>query len=303
MPKAHEQIDHSLSNEEIASRLDEVADLLEAHSANIYRIRAYRSAASLLRGMAVPVEQLLKSQGIEGLEKLPGIGQSLAHAIEQLAVTGRLGLLERLRGHSEPERMFRTVAGIGPGLAHEIHSVLGIETLQELEKCTQDGRLATVPGMGSKRLRSISESLAGRFRRDANPPKKQPRFSSEGPPVSEILDVDREYQKKARSGSLPRIAPKHFNPTGESWLPVLHTQRGMRHYTALYSNTARAHELGTMKDWVIIYRDDKGGRGQWTVVTGRFGENAGRRIVRGREQECSQYYSKTSAQLSMPIDR
>ncbi len=295
MLKTHEPIEHSLSNEEIASKLDEVAELLEAHSANIYRIRAYRSAASLLRGMAVPVRQLLKSQGIEGLERLPGIGQSLAHAIEQLAVTGRLGLLQRLRGHSEPERMFRTVAGIGPGLAHEIHSVLGIETLQELEKCAHDGRLATVPGMGAKRLRSISESLAGRVRHDAS--------SSDSPPVSEILDVDREYQKKARSGSLPRIAPKSLNPTAEAWLPVLHTQRGMRHYTALYSNTARAHELGTMKDWVIIYRDDKGGSGQWTVVTGRFGENAGRRIVRGREQECSQYYSKTSRQPSLPVDR
>lgn len=293
MPKASEEIKHSLNNEEIGSRLDEIAALLEAHNANTYRVKAYRSAASLLRGMAVPVQQLLKTQGLEGLEKLPGIGYSLAHTIQRLAVTGRLGLLERLRGHSEPERMFRTVAGIGPGLAHEIHSVLGIETLQELEMCAHDGRLARVPGMGTKRLRSISESLAGRFRRESSVSKAQPKRSSNEPLVSEILDVDREYRKKARGGSLPLIAPKRFNPTGEAWLPVLHTQRGLRHYTALFSNTARAHELGTMKDWVIIYRDDKGGNGQWTVITGLFGETEGKRIVRGREQECIELYSKT----------
>ncbi len=303
MQKETEEIKHSLSNEEIGNRLDEIAALLEAHGANIYRIRAYRSAARLLRGMAVPVGQLLKTQGIEGLEKLPGIGHSLARAIEKLAVTGHLGLLERLRGHSEPERMFRTVAGIGPGLAHEIHSVLGIETLQELEQCAHDGRLATVPGMGTKRLRSISESLAGRFQHELNLPKPPPKTSINQPAVSEILDVDREYRQKARNGSMPRIAPKRFNPTGEAWLPVLHTQRDLRHYTALFSNTARAHELGTMKDWVIIYRDDKGGSGQWTVVTGRFGENAGRRIVRGREQECSQYYSRNSTLHSVSADR
>lgn len=295
MPKATEEISHSLSNEEIGSRLDEIAALLEAHNANIYRIRAYRSAASLLRGMAVPVEQLLNTQGIEGLEKLPGIGQSLARAIEKLITTGRLGLLERLRGHSEPERMFGTVAGIGRGLAHEIHSVLGIETLQELEVCAHNGRLAAVPGIGTKRLRAISESLAGRFQRDSTVTKPRPKTFSNQPAISEILDVDSEYRQKARSGSLPRIAPKRFNPTGEAWLPVLHTQRDLRHYTALFSNTERAHELGTMKDWVIIYRDDKGGSGQWTVVTGRFGDTVGKRIVRGREEECSQYYLQRSS--------
>jgi hypothetical protein len=29
-----------------------------------------------------------------------------------------------------------------------------------------------------------------------------------------------------------------------AWLPVLHSVRGTWHFTALYSNTARAHQLG-----------------------------------------------------------
>ena len=52
---------------------------------------------------------------------------------------------------------------------------------------------------------------------------------------------------------LATIAPRRFNPTGESWLPVLHTSRGDWHVTALYSNTARAHELGRTRDWVVLY--------------------------------------------------
>lgn len=104
--------------------------------------------------------------------------------------------------------------------------------------------------------------------------------------MSELLDVDREYRSKARRRKLPRIAPRRFNPTLEAWLPVLHTQRGERHYTALFSNTARAHELGMTHDWVVVYRDDHGGDGQWTVVTARFGSLRGKRIVRGREDEC-----------------
>jgi putative hydrolase len=108
--------------------------------------------------------------------------------------------------------------------------------------------------------------------------------------VAELLDIDREYREKAAADRLPRIAPRRFNPTGEAWLPILHTDRDDRHYTALFSNTARAHELGMTDDWVVIYRDDRRSDGQWTVITSRFGQLEGRRIVRGREAECSTYY-------------
>ena len=39
--------------------------------------------------------------------------------------------------------------------------------------------------------------------------------SSEGlPAVAELLDVDREYRERATAGTLRRIAPQRFNPTG-----------------------------------------------------------------------------------------
>jgi putative hydrolase len=114
----------------------------------------------------------------------------------------------------------------------------------------------------------------------------------DGPPVSLILDVDREYREKADEGSLPTIAPKRFNPSGEAWLPVLHTERGSWHFSALYSNTARAHELDRTRDWVVIYfYDDHHQEGQHTVVTEHRGPLTGRRVVRGREAECRDFYA------------
>lgn len=62
--------------------------------------------------------------------------------------------------------------------------------------------------------------------------------------------------------------------------------------TALFSNTARAHELGTTHDWVVIYRDDHEGHRRWTVITARFGSLRDRRIVRGREAECATHYTQ-----------
>jgi hypothetical protein len=113
----------------------------------------------------------------------------------------------------------------------------------------------------------------------------------DAPSVDILLDVDREYRDKANAGSLPKIAPRRMNPEGKAWLPVLHTRFGPWHFTALFSNTERAHELHRIFDWVVIfYSDPEGGEGQATVVTERRGALTGKRVVRGREPECARHY-------------
>jgi len=269
-------------NRWIAARLDEVAELLEVQQANPFRVRAYRRASALLRERTEPIARVVEAGGIPALRALEGIGESLAHSIEELLRTGRLGLLERLRNEAGPEDVLASVAGIGPGLAQRIHQDLAIDSLYALEAAAHDGRLERVRGMGPRRLRAVRECLAGRFQR----PALAPVGSARAPPVGELLEVDREYRERAAVMSLPRIAPRRFNPGRKVWLPVLHTEREGRHYTALFSNTARAHALRATQDWVVIYRDDHEGQGQWTVVTARRGPMAGQRVVRGREEEC-----------------
>jgi hypothetical protein len=284
------------TNEQVAVELEEIATLLETQGANPFRVRAYRNAAKTIRELDRPVIGIAQVEGIEGLLRLPDIGRSLAHTLETLADSGRIPLLERLRGGQSAERMFATVAGIGPRLARRLHDELGIETLAELEAAANDGRLAKLGGMGPKRVQAVRESLAGRFRRRSSAEKpavvRQPQ-EGEQVPVAELLDVDREYRELAKLGRLPRITPRRFNPTGEAWLSVLHTERHGRHYTALFSNTARAHESGAIRDWVVIYRDDDAHSGSWTVITASFNPLRGRRVVRGRENECRQHYAET----------
>ncbi len=113
----------------------------------------------------------------------------------------------------------------------------------------------------------------------------------DGPSVQVLLAIDREYRDKTKAGELPRIAPRRMNPDGNAWLPVLHTRYGPWHFTALFSNTERAHEMHRTYDWVVIYfSDDDGEDGQVTVVTERRGSLTGQRVVRGREPECGRYY-------------
>lgn len=281
-----------ISNAEIADRFEKIADLLETQDANPFRVRAYRTGAASVRSLSRPAYQILAEKGTDGLEALEGIGRSLARAIELLVQNEDIPILARLQGDVAPGRVFMTVPGIGPELAERISETLGIESLADLHAAAYDGSLAQVPGFGPKRIRAIAESLDGRLRSTRRRPRRVPQHAGAPlPPVSELLDVDREYREKAAADRLPRIAPRRFNPTAQAWLPILHTARGNTHYTVLFSNTARAHELGTTNDWVVIYRDDQRGNGQWTAITSRFGALQGKRVVRGREQESRAHYA------------
>lgn len=278
------------SNEQIAGQLERIAELLEGQDANPFRIQAYRRAAETLRGLDEPAHQILAREGIEGLERLPNIGERLARSIEQYVVGGGIALLEHLQGAANYQRVLATVPGIGPKLAGKIYDELGVETLEELETAAYDGRLAQVEGFGPKRVQGVRDSLAGRLGRRTGRTQR----SGDQPPVNLLLDLDREYREKAEQDQLPRIAPRRFNPNGEAWLPVLNVERDGKHYSLLFSNTARAHELGTTHDWVVIYRDDRDGGGQWTVVTATQGSSKGKRVVRGRERECEAYYAASA---------
>ena len=274
-------------NAEVASRLEEVARILNEQGANRFRVEAYLRAATTIKRLKRPVTELVRAEGIEGLRRLPGIGETLARAIHQTVVSGRMPMLERLRGEADPVALFASVPSIGKVLAERLHEELGIDTLEELESAAHDGRLADIAGLGEKRIAGIRDSLAHRLGRVRD---RVVRVELDQPPVSEILDVDREYREQSAKGLLRTIAPRRFNPEHEAWLPILHTHRGKRNYTALFSNTARAHAMGKTRDWVVLYYD--GGRGelQCTVITSLRGSLEGKRIVRGREAECLDYY-------------
>lgn len=70
-----------------------------------------------------------------------------------------------------------------------------------------------------------------------------------------LLRIDEEYRRKAEAGELRTIAPKRFNPENKAWLPIMETKRE-----------------GKTNDWVVIYFERDGEKGQVTVITGRSGD-------------------------------
>jgi DNA polymerase (family X) len=201
-------------NVDIARRLEEVVQLLKEQGANPYRVRAYHRAATMRRWLGRPVTEMLQQEGVEGLRKLPGLGESLTRTIHDLVVTGRRPRLDRRRGEMDPVSLFASVPGIGTVLAERLPGDLGIATLKELEAAAHDGRLAEIAGVGENKLVGVIDSLATRLGR-VRVPVRLP--ATDAPAVEERLDVDRE---QAALGTRRRIAPRRFNPSGEVWLPV-----------------------------------------------------------------------------------
>ncbi|HET7731494.1 MAG TPA: helix-hairpin-helix domain-containing protein [Usitatibacter sp.] len=288
-----------LENQRIAARLEEAARLLAAQAASPYRVSAYRHAAQGIAHHPQDVRRIFEASGVKGLDAIPRVGLGIASAVAEMLLTGRWGMLERLRGESDPASLLQSVPGVGPALAARIHDQLHIDSLEDLEAAANDGRLEQMRGVGPRRLAALRPALnemLGRLRRPDIAPHERPE-------VGTLLQLDREYRAGAAAGTLRRIAPRRLNPDHDAWLPVLHARRDPWHFTVLFSNTALAHRLGQVRDWVIVYAyDGDHVERQWTVVTERRGPLAGRRVVRGREAECMAHYEKRTQSHELRSD-
>jgi DNA polymerase (family X) len=284
-------------NARAATRLREAAGLLARQGDNQFRIAAYRRAADAVAALDRGPDEILGEGGVEALDAIPGVGRGIAAALAEMVHTGRWTYLDRLRGAADPSDLFRVIPGIGPKLARHLHGELKVETLEQLEAALHDPQTSRIEKIGPRRLELLRAGLASHLAR-VRPARAA---AAEEPPVETLLEVDRAYAEAAATGRLPMIAPKRFNPEGEAWLPIMHLTRGKWHFTALYSNTARAHDLGKVRDWVVIYAHfDHGGEVQRTVVTETRGALAGRRVVRGRERECLAFYARSAALPAEP---
>jgi putative hydrolase len=274
-------------NLQIAERLRDMSDLLEEQGEVGFRAVAYRRAADVVGRLGRSVEAILADSGREGLVALPAVGQGIAAAIAEMVATGRWSALDRLTGTLDPESLLATLPGIGNQTAQRLHRELHVDTLEELEVAANDGRLDQLAGFGPRRLAAIRAALRDRLRL-----LRGRLRSSLAPSVRVLLEVDRRYREGAARNELKLIAPRRFNPQGLAWLPVMHVHQRAWHFTALYSNTARAHALNKTRGWVVIVASHSNAPdSQFTVVTETRAPMKGKRMVRGREAECETYYN------------
>jgi len=145
-------------NDEVASQLELLADLLELEGEASFRVVAYRRAATRVRETAASVAEL----ALDGKAKaLSGIGGTIEEKIVQIVEDGEIHALAKKRQGVPPEVvLFMRLPGLGPKTAAKIWRELGVDTLDELKAAAESERLRVLPGLGAKTEERILKALA-----------------------------------------------------------------------------------------------------------------------------------------------
>ncbi len=145
-------------NADITAIFTEIADLLEIQGANPFRTRAYRNAARILGDL--PQEARLLVDRGDDLTRLPGIGNDLAGKINEIITTGRCGLLERLHRELPPAiTELLKIPGLGPKRVKSLYHDLDVQTVEQLHRAAQDGRIRALSGFGEKIEQNILQAV------------------------------------------------------------------------------------------------------------------------------------------------
>jgi DNA polymerase/3'-5' exonuclease PolX len=144
---------------QVAMRLREAAQLLQAQGASPYRVGAYRNAADSIAHHPRDVRAIFEAEGVKGLDAIPRVGLGIASAVAEMLATQRWRQLERLRDAADAATVFRSVPGVGPALAQRFHEELHVRTLEDLEAAANDGRLERVRGVGARRAAAVGACL------------------------------------------------------------------------------------------------------------------------------------------------
>ncbi|MAB67246.1 MAG: DNA polymerase/3'-5' exonuclease PolX [Bacteroidetes bacterium] len=145
------------SNQDIASKLREVFQLMQLAGENRFKAIAFDKAALTVDGMSDDINEYINNKNLTDIK---GIGKSIAEDIYAYAETGKMPVLEAFREKIPPGLLKWTeISGLGPKNILKIHETFGITEIEELKELINNGELAKLPGLGGKSAEKIQKSI------------------------------------------------------------------------------------------------------------------------------------------------
>jgi DNA polymerase (family 10) len=153
-----ESVKDYMDKKAVAQVLEQIAAFLELKSENPFRIRAFRTAARAIAGFPRDLRQAIQDRSLASAK---GVGPATLQIVTELVETGRASMLEELREQIPPGLVeMLEISGLGVAKVRQIHEVLGIDTLPELEAAAHDGRLAQLPRFGPRTSENLLKAIA-----------------------------------------------------------------------------------------------------------------------------------------------
>jgi len=173
-------VTNSVKNREIAAILYEMAELLELHAENRFKIIAYSKAARAIESLKEDIVQVCREKR---LQSIPGVGKAIAQKIEEYLRTGRIQSHQELLAQTPSgQAELLKISGLGPKTIFMLHEKLNISNLDELEKAATEHCIRRLPRMGETREKNIQRSIE-RYKKRS----QRILYSTAEPIVNEIL--------------------------------------------------------------------------------------------------------------------
>ena len=143
---------------EVADLLEEIGRRAAFEGGNPYKAKAYVRAAASLRRLPRPLHELIR-QG--ALQSIPGVGAAIAKRIESFYRGETDEALERMR-RKMPAGLLEllVIPGLKPQTILKVHTLLGVNSLEELMAACSRGEVAATKGLGWSLERKILQGIA-----------------------------------------------------------------------------------------------------------------------------------------------
>ena len=158
-----------MTNREIARLLSETADLMEIASEDGFRIRSYRTAASVIEGYPESIFDIICSPE-RNVTDISGIGKAIAAHLKEICDRGSFDKRDQLLEKYPASALeLLKIQGLGPKSIALLYEHYRVSTIDDLERLCKEQKLRALPRMGAKLeekvLRSIEQyrQSSGRF--------------------------------------------------------------------------------------------------------------------------------------------
>lgn len=191
-----------MDNKQIADIFSRIADMLEIKDENVFKVRAYRTAALNILGLGRQLADVYKEDPSK-IEDIPGIGKDLKLKITEMIETGKLKYYDELirefpRGFLD----MLNLAGLGPRKLRKLKDELGIGDVDDLEKACKAGKVAKLEGMGDKTQEKLLEAIEHFRKKEGRMLLVEADLYSRK--ILEYLKGSKVFKKIERAGSLRR---------------------------------------------------------------------------------------------------
>lgn len=145
-----------MDSKQVARVIRQLAGLMELHGQNPFKIKSYSNAAFKISKLGIDAFSLSTAE----LEKIDGIGKSVAAKIQELKESGSIAEMQELLNIT-PEGVVSMleIKGIGPKKVEIIWRELGIESIGELLYACNENRLIEAKGFGAKTQEDIRKTI------------------------------------------------------------------------------------------------------------------------------------------------